>query len=105
MVPTIQSRLASLYDEANRISVIARRDVLSVRMSVVTAPESKGVYLPFDPKMAIGVWPDMGVSAGDEVIGLYKFGLRKQTERGESSYLIKPEVITAALLRFLTKSQ
>jgi hypothetical protein len=35
LLPKIQSRLETLYNEANQLSIIARRDVLSVRMSVV----------------------------------------------------------------------
>ncbi|KAJ7747694.1 hypothetical protein DFH07DRAFT_962494 [Mycena maculata] len=100
LLPTIQNRLASLYDEASRISVIVRRDLLSVRMSVI-APDQEAVCSPFEPDIVNGAWPDMGVAAGDEVIGFFKFGLRRQTEKGEVSHLIKPEVTTSALLRYM----
>jgi hypothetical protein len=45
----------------------------------------------------------MGAVAGDEIIGLYKFGLQRETEQGQISLVIKPEVATTALLREMKK--
>ncbi|KAJ7207968.1 hypothetical protein GGX14DRAFT_634623 [Mycena pura] len=94
----IQTRLSSIYDEAQKLAIMVRRDLLSVRMSVV-CPKLNNTYPPYNPESMSGVWPDMGPMAGDEVLGLYHFGLKKQTEIAEVSYLIKPEVTTEALLR------
>ena len=84
---------------------MARRDVLSVRMSVVVAPEPESSYGRYNPDLASSVWPDMDASAGDEVVGLYHLGLRKQTEQGHTEYLIKPQVATEALFREMMKDQ
>ncbi|KAJ7911571.1 hypothetical protein B0H13DRAFT_1614390 [Mycena leptocephala] len=106
LIPKIQSQLASLYEEASKLSVIVRRDVLSVRMSVVVAPvdpKAANDYLPYNPDAVTSVWPDMKVVAGDEVIALYKFGLKKYNENRQIHRLIKPEVTTTALLREMAK--
>jgi hypothetical protein len=103
LIPKISARLETMFQEANRLSVMVRRDVLSVRMSVIIGPGLENNYLPYNPDVVSSVWPDMGVVAGDEVIGLYKFGLLKQTEQGEVGYAIKPEVVTGALLREMAK--
>ncbi|KAJ6558126.1 hypothetical protein B0H19DRAFT_1261675 [Mycena capillaripes] len=111
LIPKIQSQLASLYDEARHLALVARRDVLSVRMLVVVGPTEPRVdpnavekYLPYNPDAVTSVYPEMKVAAGDEVIGLYKFGLKRLTEKGQVSHLIKPEVTTTALLREMAKT-
>ena len=102
LIPAISKRLESIGLEANALSVVARRDVLSVRMSVV-APELESSYGRYNPDLASSVWPGMGASAGDEVVGLYHLGLKKQTEQGHTEYPLKPQVATEALLREMTK--
>jgi hypothetical protein len=107
LLPKIQSRLETLYKEANQLSIIARRDVLSVRMSVVVAPTGPAGptdYLPYDTNAVASVWPDMKTVEGDEVIALHKFGLEKVDEKGQLGRLIKPEVATTALLREMAKN-
>ncbi|KAJ7153013.1 hypothetical protein C8R46DRAFT_1228562 [Mycena filopes] len=105
----IEAQVLSLFEEANRLSLLVRRDVLSVRMSVIIAPATSADYLLFDPECVSSVWPDMGVEAGDgvkagdEVLTVYKFGLRRQTEGGHISHMLKPEVTTGALLRQLAR--
>ncbi|KAJ7302368.1 hypothetical protein DFH08DRAFT_945701 [Mycena albidolilacea] len=96
-----------LYKEANQLSIIARRDVLSVRMLVVVAPTGPAGptdYLPYDTNAVASVWPDMKTVEGDEVIALHKFGLEKVDEKGQLARLIKPEVATTALLREMAKN-
>ncbi|KAF7328905.1 hypothetical protein MVEN_02520200 [Mycena venus] len=107
LLPKIQTRLQTLYTEASQLSVMARRDVLCVRMAVTVAPIGpKGVedYLSYNNDAVTSVWPDMKVVEGDEVIALYKFGLKKSNEKGQMARLIKPEVVTTALLREVAKS-
>lgn len=99
MSDMIQSRLRALHKEANDLSVLVRRDVLSVRMSVTTV-----IAPTFDPDCANSVWPEMGATAGDAVVGRYKFGLIKLMEDGEFSFLAKPEVATTALIRETSKN-
>ncbi|KAJ7086446.1 hypothetical protein B0H15DRAFT_909561 [Mycena belliarum] len=103
LVTKIQTQLEDLCREANQLALSACRDVLSVRMSVVVAPEAKGTFLPFNPNRVVSVWPDMGAVMGDEVIALYKFGLKRQTEDGQNTLLVKPQVTTVALLREMAK--
>ncbi|KAJ6515204.1 hypothetical protein C8R47DRAFT_507309 [Mycena vitilis] len=106
LLPKIQSQLDPLYEEAHKLAIIARRDVLSVRMSIVvapTVPKTDDQYLPYDPDAVSSVWPDMPAAAGDAVIALYKFGLSKQDEKMVISRLIKSEVTTSALLREMAK--
>ncbi|KAF8147761.1 hypothetical protein K438DRAFT_1779861 [Mycena galopus ATCC 62051] len=104
LTPKIRSRLETIYNEANQLSIMARRDVLSVRMAVVVGADAKGNHLPYDPNSMASVWPDMKLVDGDEVIALYKFGLKKSNEKGQLARLIKPEVVTTALLRDLAKN-
>ncbi|KAJ7764839.1 hypothetical protein B0H16DRAFT_430117 [Mycena metata] len=106
----IGAQVGSLFDDAGKLSILVRRDVLSVRMSVVVAAARSNGFLPYNPDRVGSVWPDMGAEvgdeakAGDEVVTLYKFGLKKQTEHGHISYLLKPEVTTGAFLRELARS-
>ncbi|KAJ7262663.1 hypothetical protein B0H12DRAFT_1321731 [Mycena haematopus] len=107
LLPNIRSRLETLYTEANQISIVARRDVLSVRMTVVVAPtgaEGLEDYLPYNTDFVASVWPDMKLVESDKIIALYKFGLNKTHEGGRVTCLIKPEVVTTALLREMAKN-
>ncbi|KAJ7207970.1 hypothetical protein GGX14DRAFT_634632 [Mycena pura] len=106
----MQTQLASLFDEAQKLAIVVRRDVLSVRMKVAICPVlSNGTYASYNPEL-MNNWPNVGVVPGDEVIGFHGFGLKRQTEEQSRadpkadeecvSYLIKPTVITNALLRW-----
>ncbi|KAJ6515202.1 hypothetical protein C8R47DRAFT_961309 [Mycena vitilis] len=95
----IHSGLLALYSEANELGILVRRDILSVRMSIVSA------NMPiFDPTYANSVWPEMGAAAGDEVVGQYKFGLIKLGEGGDCTWMVRPAVATMALIREASKS-
>ncbi|KAJ7471924.1 hypothetical protein FB451DRAFT_1036505 [Mycena latifolia] len=99
MSEMIHTRLVALYKEANELSIQVRRDILSVRMSVISVDAPV-----FDPDFANSVWPEMGATAGDEIVGRYRFGLLKLLENGEFSCLIMPEVATMALIRETSKN-
>ncbi|KAJ7186849.1 hypothetical protein C8R46DRAFT_880466 [Mycena filopes] len=99
MSDSLSSGLRALYKEANELSVVVKRDVLSVRMTITSVVATR-----FDPTAAASVWPEMGAVAGDEIVGRYKFGLMKRTENGERFDLIKPEVATTALIREICKN-
>ncbi|KAJ7280221.1 hypothetical protein C8J57DRAFT_1174932 [Mycena rebaudengoi] len=103
LMAKLHTSLDSIYDEAYRLSITARRDILSARMSIITIPQSGKNSLTFNPDLMGSVWPDMGPAPNDAVIAPYKFGLKKETELGEVIYLIKPEVATTALLREMKK--
>ncbi|KAJ7086444.1 hypothetical protein B0H15DRAFT_782204 [Mycena belliarum] len=98
MLDMVQSRVMTLCQEAKELSIQLRRDILSVRMSVISMTAAI-----FDPELADSVWPEMGATLGDEVVGKYKFGLIKVDESRRVSYLIKPEVATTALIRETSK--
>ncbi|KAJ7641480.1 hypothetical protein FB45DRAFT_358217 [Roridomyces roridus] len=104
---SILPKLRTLFNEAENLAIRARRDVLSVRMSIITLslnspPSSSTLY---DPRDADLVWPDMGIEKGDEVVGRYKFGLKRLGEDGvRLDYLVKPQVTTTALVRETSKS-
>ncbi|KAJ7074580.1 hypothetical protein C8F01DRAFT_971807 [Mycena amicta] len=96
--------LAAIFDDALKLATTVRRDVLSVRMSIVCPEQDDETnYPPYDSRSLNAVWPDMGVVEGDEVIGLFHLGLQRRTEQGRVSLLVKPQVTTAALLREMSK--
>ncbi|KAJ7475091.1 hypothetical protein B0H11DRAFT_1722398 [Mycena galericulata] len=99
MTDMINSRLRALYKEANDLSILVRRDILSVRMSIISMTTPI-----FDPATANSIWPEMGAAAGDEVVGRIKFGLIKLKEAGGIFCLLKPEVATTALIRETSKN-
>ena len=93
---SIQKELTAIYHDAHKLSIIIKWDILSVRMSVTGSSDpSTG----FDPRVMESVWPEMGTKQGDDLLGYYSLGLVKRTAAGEVSFLTRPKVITAALLR------
>lgn len=94
--PSIKNELTAIYHDAHELSVITKRDILSVRMSITCSPNNDGA---FNPDVADSIWPEMGAKRGDDVLGDYSLALMKRTEAGEVSWLTRPKVITAALLR------
>ncbi|KAJ7736713.1 hypothetical protein DFH07DRAFT_722836, partial [Mycena maculata] len=99
MSDMIHSGLLALYKEANNLAILARRDILSVHMTIdsMTVPV-------FNPQYANAMWPEMGARAGDDVVAQYRFGLLKLREDGEISCMVKPEVVTTALIRETSKN-
>lgn len=59
----------------------------------------------YDPQSEDSIWPEMGAKAGDEVIGVYGLGLQKSTPTGHTVVVVKPKVITNALLREIEKKR
>lgn len=86
----------AIVRDAHHLSLVVKRDILSVRMSVTLGGR---LGRPFDPQAEESVWPEMGAKAGDPVIGHYSLGLQKCTANGEIIPLVRPRVITSALLR------
>jgi hypothetical protein len=93
---SLLKELSVIFRDAHELSVVIKRDILSVRMSVTIC---KRLGHAFDPGEGECVWPEMGVKPGDIVVGYYGLGLEKRTGTGEVSYLTIPRVTTTALLR------
>jgi len=90
----------TVFRDAHELSLVIKRDILSVRMSVSLYDR---VGRPFHPQKGECVWPEMGVQPNDVVIGHYGLGLQGRTEVGEVSFLTLPRVTTTALLRQVEK--
>ncbi|KAF7290594.1 hypothetical protein MIND_01299500 [Mycena indigotica] len=99
--------LDKLFQEAEKLALSIRTDVLSVRMSVfLPRLNSKEEYGPYNPGAMEAVWSDMGSVEGDKVLTVYHLGLRKQTQSdqgGAFTTMIRPQVATMALLREMEK--
>jgi hypothetical protein len=96
----VSKELSSLFRDAHELSVVLKRDILSVRMSVVLA---SGQECRFNPQEADSIWPEMGVKPGDDILGDYSLGLNKRTKTGETTFSTLPKVFTTALIREVVK--
>jgi len=96
----LHKELTVIFRDAHELSLVVKRDILSVRMSVAVY---KQLDCAFDPHAGECVWPEMRAKPGDIVIGHYGLGLEKRAEAGEVSYLTMPRVTTTALLREVEK--
>ncbi|KZP22892.1 hypothetical protein FIBSPDRAFT_1043258 [Athelia psychrophila] len=88
--------ITAVVRDAHQLSLVLKRDILSVRTMVTL---DAGIDRPFDPQNEQSVWPDMGAKAGDQVIGVYGLGLGKTTSSGQVVQILRPTVITTALLQ------
>lgn len=88
--------VAAVYESAHELSIILKRDILSVRMSVVLGPHPGS---SFDSSGAHRVWPEMEGRDVDNVIGYFALGLTRTTPGGDMSYLTMPTVTTESLIR------
>lgn len=96
VAPSLLKELTVIFRDAHELSIVIKRDILSVRMSITVY---KHLDQAFEPAEGECVWSEMGVKPDDIVIGYYGLGLEKRTETGEVFCLTMPRVITAALLR------
>ena len=92
----------AIIHDAHQLSLLLKRDILSAQMTVSL---NHRVGEQYDPQMEESVWPEMGLKAGDTIVGVYGFGLRKVASNGESVEVIKPKVITSALLREVARGR
>lgn len=99
MSANIEKSLLQIFSDSFELSVIIKRDVLSVRMHVMMYKDDS--YQDF---MAEDIYPDMGARNGDKILGQYNFGLLRQTHDGNVEYIVKPKVTTAALLREIIRN-
>ncbi|KDQ57911.1 hypothetical protein JAAARDRAFT_34722 [Jaapia argillacea MUCL 33604] len=98
---SFEKPLTKLFDDAFKLTLALKRDVLSVQLSVKIVP----VELSFNPDVEESVWPGMGPLKGDNIIGNYGLGLERRTKGGQISSLTRPKVTTAALLRHIEIEQ
>lgn len=93
------SGIGKLYALAHDLSLIIKRDVLSVELTVVSS--AGGTYHAQEAK-AICDTDEMRTVEGDLVVGCYAFGLHKTTEDGDFPVVMfRPTLTTAALLRYV----
>ncbi|TFK51569.1 hypothetical protein OE88DRAFT_1659670 [Heliocybe sulcata] len=90
----IAEELRTLYTKASELSLVLRRDVMSVRLAVTIV--RNGI---FDGVMMDCQWSEMGVNDRDGVLGAYGLGLSKATADGQRWSLARPKVVTEALFR------
>jgi len=86
---------------AHKLSLTLQRDVVSSVIRVIIAPgtyKGRGWYDGFDQRICRSAWNDRPSKDGDCVLGTYKFGLERLMKTKEK-ILIRPEVITDAILR------
>lgn len=89
--------LAELFQDCLLLSVIIKRDVLSVRMSVIRGPTA--LPAPFNPHLLKSAWPEMAIQGDELTIGYYNLGLQKLTDAGHTYNITLPMVVTSTLLR------
>nr|GAT46592.1 predicted protein [Mycena chlorophos] len=89
----ILNDLSALYTSASQLALAIRRDVVTVRLSVAFPRRSPtfGSFPTFDRDEMVS-HRGQERHNGEELVGLYHIGLRKQTENGETTYVIKPAV-------------
>jgi len=94
--------LHSLFFKAHSLSLKIRQEIITSRLSIITG-YSPADPLPskFNPLTTTSVWADMGATGKDDVLGSYRFGLMQEHENGGTTILIRPEVVTTALLHYL----
>jgi hypothetical protein len=84
--------LEGLFQAAQDFVSLATKDMLSARVVAVLGsdvPEARDI-----------IWPGMGTGPDDYVVGNYSLGLAKVDESQRSTILLRPKVISSALLRF-----
>lgn len=80
------------------LSVIIRRDVLSVALSLTICEGNL-----FNTAGMDSPWPEMGGATGDSILGQYALGLTKTSDTQVIKHILKPKAITVALLRQIEK--
>lgn len=97
--------LHSLFFKAHSLSSIIRQEIVTSRLSITRGYCQADPPSKFNPLTTTSVWPDMGATKKDNVLGSYRFGLMQEHENGGTTILIQPEVVTTALLRHLFHRQ
>jgi len=91
--------LHSLFSKAHSLSLKIRLEIVTSRLSITTGYSlANPCTSKFNPLTMASVWADMGATKKDDVLGSYRFGLMQEHENGGTTILIRPEVVTTALL-------
>jgi len=97
---TAKDGLHDIVRKAHGFSLSIQRDIISSFVKVTCGSHSFGACESFEARRAIGAWNnDMNSKKGDRVLGTFEFGLEQVASDGEIKILVKPIVITDALLR------
>ncbi|KIM44062.1 hypothetical protein M413DRAFT_433426 [Hebeloma cylindrosporum] len=99
-----------IIENASKLSLRMQKDMVSTLVKVKIAPEvenegSDGSYRlrTFDPSNATSAWSNMESRENDLVLGTYSFGVEQTMENGKK-WILKPELITASLIRHFDPS-
>jgi uncharacterized coiled-coil protein SlyX len=95
LINTTQSKVGQIVGSARILGIIAATDMVSVRVRTTLGTE-KG-----DSKEVL--WPEMNWKESDKDVASYSLGLVKIDEQGNSGVLLKPKVVTEALMRHVMK--
>jgi len=97
---TAKDGLHEIVRKAHEFSLSIQRDIVSSFVKVTCGSHSFGACESFEARRAIGAWNnDMNSKKGDRVLGTFEFGLEQVASDGKTKILVKPIVITDALLR------
>jgi hypothetical protein len=88
----LDEKLKGLFQAAQDFVSIATQDMLSARVIAVLGSDT--------PEPRDIVWPEMATGQDDHMIGNYSLGLAKVDESRRSTTLLRPKVISSALLQF-----
>jgi hypothetical protein len=94
MKTMIEHGLSDVYENACKLSLALKRDLVSVRVEVAVGSDDT---LGQDARETL--WAEMGEQPGDRILGNYAFGLVKTGEHQAKVVLHRPQVATEALLR------
>jgi hypothetical protein len=95
----IEEGLGDIYESAGELSVVMKRDVVSVQAEIILGSKSA------DKDGAIEtIWAEMGEQTGDRVIGDCGLGVSKTYEDGRTVVLLRAQVATEALIRYVSRT-
>jgi hypothetical protein len=95
----VEQGLGEIYENARQLSVIMKRDVVSIQASIILGSVAEDSHGSNET-----IWAEMGEMAGDLVVGDYGLGLVKTYEDGKTTVLLRAKVATEALIRHASKS-
>jgi hypothetical protein len=85
-----------IWEEATRLSTSMRCDCTSVQLSTAVGRSAD----PLDSRFEVQ-WEskEMPRQAGDRIVGTYGLGVEREDDKGKLTTLLRPKVITDAVLR------
>jgi hypothetical protein len=89
--------MEKLFEEALQVSILVKRDMISVKLCVVLSPPPD-IMPTIDLDRVDIQWPVRGGPPAQHVLGTYSLGLIKIDEFDHRTVLIRPRVITDQIL-------